>query len=137
MADGPGGARELEPEAPVHVGSRWELVAGSGADFDAGATGRAATTRSSPHPGADGPRQSPTVHQGGPRRLWDALVDIRDRLNTRIIGYCYEHRFGCVARAFDLKRGQVPTVPQQPRHFGNQRIVRPWRVAWSDACDGC
>ncbi|MEU6338889.1 hypothetical protein ABZ839_31520 [Streptomyces cellulosae] len=31
---------------------------------------------------ADGPRRSPTVHQGGPRRLWDTLEDIRDRLNT-------------------------------------------------------
>ncbi|MFF3359088.1 protein-L-isoaspartate(D-aspartate) O-methyltransferase [Streptomyces sp. NPDC002917] len=32
---------------------------------------------------ANGPRESPTVHQGGPRRLWDTLEDIRDRLNTR------------------------------------------------------
>ncbi|WP_406376701.1 hypothetical protein OG788_07845 [Streptomyces sp. NBC_00647] len=31
---------------------------------------------------ADGPRQSPMVHQGGPRRLWDMLEEIRDRLNT-------------------------------------------------------
>ncbi|MFE7114556.1 protein-L-isoaspartate(D-aspartate) O-methyltransferase [Streptomyces sp. NPDC057654] len=31
---------------------------------------------------ADGPRHSPTVRQGGPRRLWDLLEDIRDRLNS-------------------------------------------------------
>ncbi|WP_172388231.1 protein-L-isoaspartate(D-aspartate) O-methyltransferase [Streptomyces sp. MNP-20] len=31
---------------------------------------------------ADGPLLSPTVHQGGPRRLWDVLERIRDRLNT-------------------------------------------------------
>ncbi|MGX1884873.1 protein-L-isoaspartate(D-aspartate) O-methyltransferase [Streptomyces sp. NPDC055287] len=31
---------------------------------------------------ADGLCQSPTVHQGGPRRLWDTLEDIRDRLNA-------------------------------------------------------
>lgn len=30
----------------------------------------------------DGPRQSPAVHQGGPRRLWGTLEAIRDRLNT-------------------------------------------------------
>lgn len=27
-------------------------------------------------------REPPTVHQDGPRRLWDALEDTRDRLNT-------------------------------------------------------
>ena len=26
-------------------------------------------------------REAPTVHQGGPRRLWDPLEDILDRLN--------------------------------------------------------
>lgn len=31
---------------------------------------------------APGPRASPTVHQGGPRRLYDVLDGIRDRLNS-------------------------------------------------------
>ncbi|MFJ5143034.1 protein-L-isoaspartate(D-aspartate) O-methyltransferase [Streptomyces sp. NPDC088707] len=30
---------------------------------------------------ATGPREVPTVYQGGPRRLWDPLEDILDRLN--------------------------------------------------------
>ncbi|MEU1863676.1 protein-L-isoaspartate(D-aspartate) O-methyltransferase [Streptomyces gardneri] len=30
---------------------------------------------------AAAPREAPTVHQGGPRRLWDPLEDILDRLN--------------------------------------------------------
>ncbi|MFJ6101778.1 methyltransferase domain-containing protein [Streptomyces sp. NPDC092359] len=30
---------------------------------------------------ATAPRETPTVHQGGPRRLWDTLEDILDRLN--------------------------------------------------------
>ncbi|MFD9053332.1 methyltransferase domain-containing protein [Streptomyces zaomyceticus] len=30
---------------------------------------------------ATAPREAPTVHQGGPRRLWDPLEDILDRLN--------------------------------------------------------
>lgn len=30
---------------------------------------------------ATAPREVPTVHQGGPRRLWDPLEDILDRLN--------------------------------------------------------
>jgi hypothetical protein len=29
------------------------------------------------------PRESPTVHQGGPHRLWATLEGIRDRLNTQ------------------------------------------------------
>ncbi|MCX5096650.1 hypothetical protein OOK36_49670 [Streptomyces sp. NBC_00365] len=29
--------------------------------------------------GTDGPLQSPTVHQGGPRRLWSTLEEIRDQ----------------------------------------------------------
>ncbi|QDY79108.1 protein-L-isoaspartate(D-aspartate) O-methyltransferase [Streptomyces qinzhouensis] len=31
---------------------------------------------------AAGRREAPTVHQGGPRRLWDLLEKIRDHLNT-------------------------------------------------------
>lgn len=50
---------------------------------------RGARTVWMPHPDsswarahADDPRQSPTVHQSGPRRLWNLLEEIRDRLNT-------------------------------------------------------
>jgi hypothetical protein len=57
------------------AGTRLVLIADKTAD--GGASGHIA------HNGASfmAARQSPTIHQGGPRRLWDTLEDIRGRLN--------------------------------------------------------